>query len=502
MGFSTQSSEPAEQINKVYAKGSEWRVWDLHIHTPGTAKNDQYGKDSAAWESYISKLEANVEVAVLGITDYFSLSNYLFLKDKQKEGRLQHKMLLPNVELRILPVTQHEKPINIHVIFNPELSLEVIEREFFRCLTFNYRDAKYSCIETDLISLGRSYSANSSLDDVAAKKAGIEQFLVDFRNLQSVLRKPCLKSHIVVAVANSNRDGISGIQESAIAATREEIYRLSDIVFSGNPKDVDFFLGKVKNIDSYGGIKPCVIGSDAHKLDDVNVFPFERKTWIKADPSFEGLKQILYEPEDRVRIQIENPALKIEKSPFTRICIPAQTSVFTEENDVFFEPQEIPLNSNLVSIIGGRGSGKSVLVNYIAAAFHKLPKFEYFNLGSNIIISRQASLTDKPKDFKVSENPNVPFMFIAQSQIKELVLDKEKFSNNIRETIGVTDEYCISSDYLNRAESAVNEYKRIITIFNSNSTTLSEKLSQIDMAAQVFFCKIPVIGAKFIYGLG
>ena len=53
MGFSNQSSKPAEQINKIFAKGSEWRVWDLHIHTPGTAKNDQYGKDSSAWESYI-----------------------------------------------------------------------------------------------------------------------------------------------------------------------------------------------------------------------------------------------------------------------------------------------------------------------------------------------------------------------------------------------------------------------------------------------------------------
>ena len=42
-----------------YPKGSEWRIWDLHIHTPGTAKNDQYGNDEAAWEAYIAKLEAN-----------------------------------------------------------------------------------------------------------------------------------------------------------------------------------------------------------------------------------------------------------------------------------------------------------------------------------------------------------------------------------------------------------------------------------------------------------
>lgn len=55
-----------------YPKGSEWRIWDLHIHTPGTAKNDQYGNDEAAWEAYIAKLEENTDVAVLGITDYFS----------------------------------------------------------------------------------------------------------------------------------------------------------------------------------------------------------------------------------------------------------------------------------------------------------------------------------------------------------------------------------------------------------------------------------------------
>lgn len=116
-----------------YPKGSEWRIWDLHIHTPGTAKNDQYGNDGAVWEAYIAKLEENTDVAVLGITDYFSIENYLFLKQKQAEGRLQGKTILPNVELRITPVTKQETPINIHVIFNPELSIDFIEREFIGC---------------------------------------------------------------------------------------------------------------------------------------------------------------------------------------------------------------------------------------------------------------------------------------------------------------------------------------------------------------------------------
>lgn len=66
-------------------------------------------------------------------------------------------------------------------------------------------------------------------------------------------------------------------------------------------------------------------------------------------------------------------------------------------------------------------------------------------------------------------------MYIAQSQIKDLVQNKDKFSRNIRETIGVTDEYRISSDFSSRAELAINEYFRIIKIINANNTTPQEK---------------------------
>jgi hypothetical protein len=32
-------------MNNFFKKGSEWRKWDLHIHTKGTNKNDNF--DSA-----------------------------------------------------------------------------------------------------------------------------------------------------------------------------------------------------------------------------------------------------------------------------------------------------------------------------------------------------------------------------------------------------------------------------------------------------------------------
>lgn len=37
-----------------YVRGSEWRRWDLHIHTPGTQKNDQFESSTVEekWDKY------------------------------------------------------------------------------------------------------------------------------------------------------------------------------------------------------------------------------------------------------------------------------------------------------------------------------------------------------------------------------------------------------------------------------------------------------------------
>ncbi len=465
-----------------YLEGSMWRKWDLHIHTPETAKNDQF--DGDAWERYVDQLEQNSDFSVLGITDYFSIENYLHLLAIQKTGRLIDKTLIPNVELRILPVTQKDTPINIHVLFNPQLQEDVIEREFFQCLRFKYKGSEYSCLPKDLIALGRAYREDSSLDENVAKKEGIGQFNVSYDELHDILKKDCLKHDIVVAVSNSSKDGNSGIQHSSLAATRQEIYRMSDVIFSGNESDIRYFLGEAKDneatiIKNYGSLKPCITGSDAHSFDKINVFSNNAFTWIKADPTFEGLKQVLYEPKERVRIQKENPMYQYDKFPFVQIKIPQETQVFTDDNDIKFAAGNLKLNPNLVSIIGGRGTGKSQLINYLAASFNEDIQSGKYNLSSSIEISHAASLSEDARFFKVSEKPNASFMYIAQSQIKDLVCDKEKFSKNILETIGIADDFKITSEYADKAKAIVDEYRRVSQILNSNGITAQDKENQI-----------------------
>jgi hypothetical protein len=51
----------------MFIGGSEWRRWDLHVHTPETILNNQFGD----WEEYLKTVEAHPDVKVLGVTDSY-----------------------------------------------------------------------------------------------------------------------------------------------------------------------------------------------------------------------------------------------------------------------------------------------------------------------------------------------------------------------------------------------------------------------------------------------
>lgn len=349
-------------LKMKYPTGSEWRKWDLHVHTPGTAKNDSYGSASTVWDDYIDELERQVDVAVYGITDYWSIDNWKTLADKQALGRLQGRLLIPNVELRITPVTDRNTPINLHVLFDPKLPYDEIQREFFQKLDFEAMGRHFSARREDLIALGRVIADNPQLDDVAAWRKGIEQYQVPHSQLSSVLHSSYLRGRCLVCVANGTSDGASGIQDSQLRTTRCQIYRMSDIVFSARSKDREYFLGegadsKERVISEYGSLKPCVCGSDSHGFDRLRDWHKGVVTWIKADPTFDGLRQILFEPADRVRIQVDVPEQKASY----------QTLKSVSMNETDFWDQPLSLNPGLVAIIGGRSSGKSNLLSAIAS---------------------------------------------------------------------------------------------------------------------------------------
>ncbi|MCV4340328.1 hypothetical protein [Pseudomonas capsici] len=90
----------ADEFDVQSDLGSLWHRWDPHIHTPGTALNDQYtGPDP--WEEFLSAIEASSPpIRVLGITDYFGIERYEQVVDLKKQSRLPGVgLIFPNVEL-------------------------------------------------------------------------------------------------------------------------------------------------------------------------------------------------------------------------------------------------------------------------------------------------------------------------------------------------------------------------------------------------------------------
>ncbi|MEY4602579.1 MAG: hypothetical protein RL292_520, partial [Candidatus Parcubacteria bacterium] len=83
-----------------YHRGSEWRKWDLHVHTPKSFVNE-YGSDTVeVWEKFIADLEAlPLEFKVIGINDYLFLEGYEKVLEYKKQGRLQNiELILPVIE--------------------------------------------------------------------------------------------------------------------------------------------------------------------------------------------------------------------------------------------------------------------------------------------------------------------------------------------------------------------------------------------------------------------
>src|SRR5262249_41350853 len=87
----------------------------------------------------------------------------------------------------------------------------------------------------------------------------------------------------------------------------------------------------------------------------------ERRCWIKAEPTFEGLRQILLEPEERVHVGTEPP---------TRGAACYTLDTCQVQQAPWLQIGSMSLNPGLVTIIGPRGSGKTALAELIAIGAH------------------------------------------------------------------------------------------------------------------------------------
>jgi AAA domain, putative AbiEii toxin, Type IV TA system/AAA domain len=355
-----------ETIEVVSTRGSMWHRWDPHIHAPGTALNDQY-RGTDPWNAFITNIEnSDPPIRVLGITDYCGIDGYVETINRRNSGRLAGVgLIFPNVEFRLSIETNKGSAINIHLLFAPDASDHVERiRHFLDGLAFKYLGEIFRCNRADLTRLGRVHNQHLA-DDVAAYREGVTQFKVSLDSLRDAWKNSqWAQDNGLIAVAGSGRDGTAGLQGDGgqWEATRKNIEGFAQIIFTANPKTIDFYLGKgaatLEDLDAkWGGCKPCLHGSDAHEADRVGLPDDERRCWLNGDLTFETLRQAIIEPARRVYIGAAPP----------RGALPGNCIRHVEVTHAqWMRPSGMPINAGMLAIIGARGSGKTALADLIA----------------------------------------------------------------------------------------------------------------------------------------
>ena len=331
-------------------RGSIWRIWDLHVHTPFSALNNGFPTDFDAYATVLLQRAVAMEIAAVGITDYFCAEGYKKLREiLNDEARLAelcgaevaeavHRILfIPNIELRTNTIVRspdgNDRRVNFHVLFSDEVTPDQIEEDFLREVKFTAEgtpggtDEEWPLTIRNLETLGQRLKAQHA--PFAGKsdiEVGMKTAVVDHGAVSEILegKRSIFGNRYLVAVpADEDLSECSWDGQGHLA--RKVMIQKSHMLFSANGGTREFALGlrhpSVEEFtDEFKSLKPCIHGSDAH--DEAHLFaPDERRlTWIKADPTFAGLKRILREPDSRVFIGPEPPALDRQRNNTTRYC--------------------------------------------------------------------------------------------------------------------------------------------------------------------------------------
>ncbi|MBM2778116.1 TrlF family AAA-like ATPase [Helicobacter pylori] len=373
--------------NKDHSKGSSWHKWDLHAHTPYTHLNKAY---QCSEEEFIQKL-CDSKIDCIGLTNYFKFNEKEFeLKEKIEKRGIK---VFYNLEVRLDYQNKEDQCLDFHIIFSDKVTQQEIDN-FLR-----NADANVGGTEKKLADL---------------EKDDFDKAVVNFDQLLECLEKESLKLRGKYLLGFLSR----GHGSSRSSSNYEKIVKkVHFLIHSSNKqenlkKDREYWL-------EYN--KPLIQSSDAHEEEKIG----KKYTWIKAEKTFEGLKQIIYEPETRVSIGEEKSQDPLYKIDSVGLNFDEEVKTTNEQDDTPFcyagFNETLFFSPNFTCVIGGRGSGKSTLLQLIASAI----KNKSFVKG----------LKHETIQKYIEIQPDIDIMdsveYLAQNEVEEFATNVSKFTEAI-----------------------------------------------------------------------
>ncbi|OJZ94854.1 TrlF family AAA-like ATPase [Helicobacter pylori] len=373
--------------NKDQNKGSSWHKWDLHMHTPYTHLNKAY---QCSEEKFIQKL-CDSEIDCIGLTNYFKFDEEEFaLKEKIEERGIK---VFYNLEVRLDYQNNNDDCLDFHIIFSDEVSSDGIKK------FLSNMKANVCGIEKKLADL---------------EKDDFNKAVVNFDQLLECLEEESLNlmgKYLLGFLSRGHGNSRSSSNYEKIAKKSHFLIHSSDDQ-EKLKKDREFWLEYNKSL---------LQSSDAHKEDSIG----KKYTWIKAEKTFEGLKQIIYEPETRVSIDKEKPQDPLHKIDCVGLCFDGEVKITNEKGDTPFcyagFNETLFFSPNFTCVIGGRGSGKSTLLQLIVSAIKNksfVKGLKHETIQKCIEIQPNTDIVDSVE-------------YLAQNEVEEFATNVSKFTEAI-----------------------------------------------------------------------
>lgn len=411
-------------ITKTFQKGSVWRKWDLQVQTrldndysclgnsleseklqqlttaTGLTEAEITSQEKSMTADKYAKLFINyvtlfTDVSVIGITDH-NTGNEL--------DHLINEANQTNEKLTIIPGVEVSSSHGIHILclFNPEKP---------------WKDTWANSIEHFMTEIGLTGGIfNSSGQPNNATKTS-----------QEIMDIVAEKNGISIFAHIATENGLFYRQSSTAngGTAHKDIYthQFCQIVQIPHTSSIDIgtqniINGKDPNYENKSVTK--IKCSDARKLSEIG----SQYAWIKAEQTFEGLKQIIYEPETRIFIGEEKPKKPINTIDIITLKIPVVAKVGKDKFCFAENDSSYSLSPYFNCFIGGRGSGKSTILNFLGLHSNNpdSPKKFWNNLSPSF----------NPSDNNIfSFDGTEIFEFLAQSEIETFARDKSKFTQAI-----------------------------------------------------------------------
>jgi ABC-type lipoprotein export system ATPase subunit len=372
--------------------GSVWSKWDLHVHSPasfhwtGRKFSDCNQLEREQLSKQIFDRMNALDVCAFCIMDYWTFDGYLELKKYQAAHPGESfKRVFPGIELRMEAPTNYR--LNTHVLLSDEVLPETLGH-FLSHLKMGGPHGK-PLSRQNFIDVAKAYD-NGKLkkhgfkpedrqDDDKMYELGVKTVEITRESLREAIELVGEDNCLLIQPYDTS-DGLEDLDWKCHPYSDSMLMKWADCFETRDQVHVDLFLGLghptkahvgEEFLQNLGGRpKPVVSGSDAHSVTAYGVFPSERITWLKAQPTFLGLKQVCHEPSLRCFIGKIPPKLEhVAKNPTKYMrslsLVKVEGSVLEEH---WFESIEISLNPGLIAIIGNKGSGKSALADILALA--------------------------------------------------------------------------------------------------------------------------------------